>query len=115
MLVEKTLERIDPRLPAHIVKTRGHLMEDGNQTLFCVRRLLWNQIETMLDEINANGNGSINFVGNYNQKPNGARNFDQKRNGFRNFQKKNVMMIVLMTKMMMMMIPLQIILEALKL
>lgn len=60
MLVEKTLERIDPRLPAHIVKTRGHLMEDGNQTLFCVRRLLWNQIQTMLDELNMNGNGSIN-------------------------------------------------------
>ena len=59
MLVEKTLEKIDQRLPAHIVKTRGHLMEDGSQTLFCARRLLFNQVDTMLDELNRNGNDCL--------------------------------------------------------
>ena len=71
MLVEKTLERIDPRLPEHIVKTRGHLMEDGHQTLFCAKRLIFNQVETMLAEINMNENGAqINYTnaGKRNQK-----------------------------------------------
>ena len=63
MLVEKTLERIDPRLPAHIVKTRGQLMEDGLKTLFCVRRLLWNQISTMIDELNNSGDAAqANYI-----------------------------------------------------
>ena len=62
MLVEKTLERIDSRLPAYIVKTRGHLMEDGMKTLFCIRRLLWNQVSTMIDEMNNSGDASANYV-----------------------------------------------------
>ena len=64
MLVEKTFEKIDPRLPAHILKTKGHLMEDGQQTLYCVRRLLWNQVPTMLAELDQqNGDdASANFV-----------------------------------------------------
>ena len=70
-------------------------MEDGNQTLFCVRRLLWNQIQTLLDEINMNGNGAINsinsdvnYVGgyrNYRPRSDGARNYDfQNRSGIKN-------------------------------
>ena len=51
MLVEKVLERVDPRLPAHVMKTRGHLMEDGQKTLFCIRRLLWNQLHAMILEM----------------------------------------------------------------
>ena len=62
MLVEKTFERIDPRLPAHIVKTRGHLMEDGQKTLYCVRRLLWDQVENMITELDNSGDGQVNYV-----------------------------------------------------
>ena len=51
MLVEKVLERVDPRLPAHVMKTRGHLMQDEEKTLFCIRRLLWDQLDTMVQEM----------------------------------------------------------------
>ena len=51
MLVEKCLEKIDPRLPNHVMQTRGYLMQNEGKTLFCVRQLLWNQIEAMLLEI----------------------------------------------------------------
>ena len=39
MLIEQTLHKVDPRLPAHVQATKGHLFEDG-KTLFCVKRLL---------------------------------------------------------------------------
>ena len=56
MLVEKVLERVDPRLPAHVMKTRGHLMEDGEKTLFCIKRLLWNQLDDMILEMDTSEN-----------------------------------------------------------
>ena len=37
------------------MKTRGHLMEDTGKTLFCIRRLLWNQLETSWAGSNGNG------------------------------------------------------------
>ena len=46
MLVEKCLEKIDPRLPNHVMQTRGYLMQNEGKTLFCVRQLLWNQVAT---------------------------------------------------------------------
>ena len=33
------------------MQTRGYLMQNEGKTLFCVRQLLWNQIEAMLLEI----------------------------------------------------------------
>ena len=51
MLVEKCLEKIDPRLPNHVMQTRGYLMQNEGKTLFCVRQLLWNQVDAMLKEI----------------------------------------------------------------
>lgn len=74
MLVEKTFERIDPRLPAHIVKTRGHLMEDGHKTLFCVRRLLWDQVPAMILELDNAGDAHANYVDSRTRYPNKSRN-----------------------------------------
>ena len=51
MLVEKTLEKIDPRLPAYVQANKGYLFDEG-KSLFCVKRLLWNQIDTMVADIN---------------------------------------------------------------
>ena len=51
MLVEKTLEKIDARLPAYVQATKGYLFEEG-KSLFCVKRLLWNQIDAMINDIN---------------------------------------------------------------
>ena len=51
MLVEKTLEKIDPRLPAYVQANKGYLFDEG-KSLFCVKRLLWNQIDAMVADIN---------------------------------------------------------------
>ena len=51
MLVEKTLEKIDARLPAYVQANKGYLFEEG-KSLFCVKRLLWNQIDAMISDIN---------------------------------------------------------------
>ena len=93
MLVEKTLARIDPRLPPHVVKTRGHLMEDGQQTLFCVRRLLWNQVDTMIAELDqANDNGHIGYVNSsrYDETKNKKGDYKQNRHSLNvRFQKQD--------------------------
>ena len=51
MLIEKTLEKIDVRLPAYVQANKGYLFDDG-KSLFCVKRLLWNQVESMITDIN---------------------------------------------------------------
>ena len=51
MLVEKALEKIDPRLPAYVQANKGYLFDEG-KSLFCVRRLLWNQVDAMIADIN---------------------------------------------------------------
>ena len=51
MLVEKTLEKVDARLPAYVQANKGYLFDEG-KSLFCVRRLLWNQIDAMIADIN---------------------------------------------------------------
>ena len=50
MLIEKTLEKIDSRLPAFVQANKGYLFEDG-KSLFCVKRLLWNQVDAMIADI----------------------------------------------------------------
>lgn len=78
MLVEKTLERIDSRLPAHIVKTRGHLMEDGHKTLFCIRRLLWDSVADMLIELDKAGDAEANYVDSRTKWPGKSKNRSDK-------------------------------------
>ena len=51
MLVEKTLEKIDLRLPAYVQANKGYLFDEG-KSLFCVKRLLWNQVDAMIADIN---------------------------------------------------------------
>ena len=58
-IVEKWLEKIDPRLPAHIAKTRGYLFTDERPTLACNQRILADQIETMLTELESNATADV--------------------------------------------------------
>ena len=51
MLVEKTLEKIDHRLPSYVQANKGYLFDEG-KSLFCVKRLLWNQVDAMVADIN---------------------------------------------------------------
>ena len=90
MLVEMTLVKIDARLPAHIQATRAHLMQD-NKTLYCVRRVLWDQVEQMIAEINDKDDlsSSIRYLNSRNQGA--ARNnsgFNSRRNSGNNFNKQ---------------------------
>ena len=50
MLIEKTLEKIDVRLPGYVQANKGYLFED-DKSLFCVKRLLWNQVDAMLADM----------------------------------------------------------------
>ena len=55
-IVEKWLSKINPRLPAHVQNTRGHLFTEARPTLACNQRILCDQIDVMLSEIDgANG------------------------------------------------------------
>ena len=87
-IVEKWLAKIDPRLPAHVSKTRGYLFTDERPTLACNQRVLADQIETMLTElensnttelfnISANNSFNINAVNNY-QSSRGAGNSNRR-------------------------------------
>jgi hypothetical protein len=51
MLVEKTLEKIDACLHAYVQANKGYLFDEG-KSLFCVKRLLWNQVDAMIADIN---------------------------------------------------------------
>ena len=90
MLVEMTLVKIDSRLPAHIQATRAHLMQD-DKTLYCVRRVLWDQVDQMIAEINDKDDlsSSIRLLNSKNQGA--ARNnsgFNMRRNSGNNFKKQ---------------------------
>ena len=69
MLVEMTLHKIDPRLPGHIQSTRAHLMQDG-KTLFCVRRILWDQVDLMIRELDEKEDlsATVNFAQSYTNR-----------------------------------------------
>ena len=81
MFVEQTLSKIDPRLPAYVQATRAHLMHDG-KTLFCIRRLLWDQIDMMLTEMNEKEDlsATVRFA---------RGNFQSGRGNFQNFRQNN--------------------------
>ena len=53
-VIEKTLHKIDPRLPDHIRNTCGHLFTEERPTLACNKTILFAQIETMLAELEGN-------------------------------------------------------------
>ena len=59
-IVEKWLTDIDTRLPKHVNKTRGQLFTAERPTLACNQRILCDQIETMLAELNGASNTTNN-------------------------------------------------------
>ena len=61
-IVEKWLQKIDPKLPGHVQRTRGHLFTTDKPTLACNQRILCDQIDTMLAELNGAGNASAASV-----------------------------------------------------
>ena len=86
MFVELTLTKIDRRLPAHVQASRAHLMH-GGKTLFCIKRLLWDQMDMMLTEINEKEDLSAtvsfarsNFRQNKQQTNKSSRSYNQERN-----------------------------------
>ena len=58
-IVEKWLSKIDPRLPGHVQKTRGHLFTEERPTLYCNQRVLCEQIDVMLNELDNANLGSV--------------------------------------------------------
>ena len=60
-IIEKCLSKIDPRLPDHVKNTRGHLFTEQRPTLACNKKLLFDQIDTMLSELDGNGRYSGNI------------------------------------------------------
>ena len=58
-IVEKWLSKIDSRLPAHVYKTRGHLFTDARPTLACNQRVLCDQIDVMLAELDGASSGNV--------------------------------------------------------
>ena len=52
-IVERWLSKIDHRLPAHVHKTRGHLFSEIKPTLACNQRVLCDQIDHMLAELDS--------------------------------------------------------------
>jgi hypothetical protein len=62
-LVREWLVSCDPRLPAHVKNTRGHLFTDERPTLACNQSILCDQMEIMLQELDAkDGPTSANKV-----------------------------------------------------
>ena len=65
-IVEKWLSDIDQRMPGHVQKTRGHLFTTERPTLACNQRILCDQIDTMIAELNGasntSGNVNVGFV-----------------------------------------------------
>ena len=77
-IVEKWLLKIDPRLPGHAQRTRGHLFSEAKPTLVCNQRILCDQIKTMLSELDGAGNSSsanvnVGYVPNRRPGFGGAR------------------------------------------
>ena len=61
-IIEKWLYKIDVRLPNHVSKTRGHLFNEARPTLACNQRILCDQIDTMLAELDGASSMSANNV-----------------------------------------------------
>ena len=59
-IVEKWLSDIDQRMPGYVQKTRGHLFTTERPTLAFNQRILCDQIDTMLAELNGASNTSNN-------------------------------------------------------
>ena len=51
LIIEKWLCKINPHLPAHVKKTRGHLFTESSPTLGCNQKELCKQIDIMLNEM----------------------------------------------------------------
>ena len=51
LMVKEWLHKINPQLPNHVMKTRGHLFTTERPTLACNQTILATQIGTMLQEI----------------------------------------------------------------
>ena len=77
-IVEKWLRDIDERMPGHVQKTRGHLFTTQRPTLACNQRILCEQIDTMLAELNGasntsnTGNVNVGFVPSHKPKYGGT-------------------------------------------
>ena len=61
-IVERWLAKIDPRLPAHVQKTRGHLFSEAKPTLACNQRTLCDQIDHMLAELDQVSLANVNSI-----------------------------------------------------
>lgn len=77
-IVKEWLMKIDPRLPGHAHRTRGHLFTEAKPTLACNQRILCDQIKTMLNELDgtgttSNANVTVGFVPNRKPGFGGAR------------------------------------------
>ena len=98
-IVEKWLSKIDPRLPNHIYKTRGYLFTEQRPTLACNQRVLADQIDTMLNELDGNSDKEfcVNAVNNrrgsswkfntYQQYNRAHRGFSRNRTPQQQFQR----------------------------
>ena len=51
-ITKEWLMKIDPRLPQHVRDTRGHLFTEDKPTLACNQKVLCDQMETLLAELN---------------------------------------------------------------
>ena len=59
-IIKEWLIKIDPRLPYHIRRTRGHLFTESKSTLACLQDILADQIDTMLAEMDTKTSQSTN-------------------------------------------------------
>jgi len=67
-IVERWLAKIDPRLPAHVQRTRGQLFSETKPTLACNQRIICDQIDHMLNELD--GQSSVGNVTSANTTAN---------------------------------------------
>ena len=61
-LVREWLMKIHPKLPAHIKNSRGHLFTEEKPTLACNQSILCDQMEILLQELDAKDGTSTNNV-----------------------------------------------------
>ena len=61
-MAREWLIKIDPRLPEHVRNTRGHLFTEERPTLACNQAILCDQMEVMLQELDAKDGTSSNSV-----------------------------------------------------
>ena len=70
-IIEKTLLKIDSRLPDHIKNSRGYLFTEDRPTLTCNQKILFSQIDMMLAEMDGteSESASINFIQSSSSTP----------------------------------------------